>query len=343
MGLMRTVERFIQDLSNWYVRRSRRRFWKSESDSDKNAAYATLYEVLVTLCKTLAPIIPFTTEEMYQNLVAGAVAAAPESVHLTDYPEVDAALIDERLESEVDAVIRVVEMGRAARNATQLKVRQPLARIVVKAPDRVARDGIEKSEAQIKEELNIKALELVDDAAALLTYTVKPDFKALGPKHGKEMGAVAKAVETLEPLEAKARVDAGEKLQVQVGDRSIELLPEEVEFRSEPAEGLYAHEDHDWVVALDVRLTDALVLEGIARDFIRHVASMRKEADFQVDDRINIYLDAEGKVLEAVKAHQDFISTENLARNIEFGYQEKEHNFNVKIAGTETRVSLEKV
>ncbi len=343
LGLMRQVERFIEDLSNWYVRRSRRRFWKSESDVDKNAAYATLYEVLVTLCRTLAPIVPFFTEEIYRNLVRTYDRSAPESIHLTEFPEVVEALIDEQLEREVDAVIRVVAMGRAARNATQLKVRQPLAGMKVAVPDPAAKEGIEKGREQILEELNIKSMELVDDPSTLLTHTVKPNFKVLGPKYGKEMGAIAKALEALDGAGLAERVKANETIAVRVGDRTFELGADEVEIRSEPGEGLFVQEDRDWVVALDVRLTEELILEGIARDFIRLVANMRKEADFQVDDRINIYLEAEGKVLEAVKAHENFIATENLAQNIDHGYQEKDYASTVKIAGEEIRISIEKL
>ncbi|MFH2000367.1 MAG: isoleucine--tRNA ligase [Planctomycetota bacterium] len=342
LAFMRHAERFIEDLSNWYVRRSRRRFWKSESDSDKNAAYATLYEVLTTLCRVLAPIVPFITEEMYQNLVVSADPDAPESVHLTDYPEVNQALVDERLEQEVDAVIKIVEMGRAARNTTQLKVRQPLAGIMVAAPNAVASEGLRKGEAQILEELNIKSIEIVEDPSHLIRYTLKANFKLLGPKYGKEMGAIAKAVEKLDVPETVTLIKSGESVDVEVDGRIITLIAQEIELRSEQRENTFALEDHGWVVALDTNLTDELVLEGVARDFVRQVANFRKEADFNVDDRIRIYVEAEGKVLEAIKTHHDFISAENLATKIEIAFEEKAHCFETKIAGTPVRISLEK-
>jgi isoleucyl-tRNA synthetase len=343
MALMRTVERFIEDLSNWYVRRSRRRFWKSESDTDKNAAYATLYETLVTLTRVLAPIVPFLTEEIYRNLVVNADPGAPESVHLTDYPEVKEDLVDEKLEQEVDAVIKVVEMGRAARNATQLKVRQPLARVIVTAPDKVTRDGVEKGTAQILEELNIKQLKVIDDPGKLVSYSLKANFKTLGPRLGKKMGAVAKAVEALDVKDTVPKIRAGESIDVEADGETVALEAGDVEIRSDQQEGLFAQEDHGWVVALDTRLDDALILEGIARDFIRNVANFRKEAEFKVDDRIRIYVETSGKVLEAVKAHHDFISAENLAVQIEHAFKEMGSAFETRIAGEKVRLSLEKV
>ncbi len=345
MTLMRKMERFIEDLSNWYVRRSRRRFWKSESDSDKNAAYSTLYEVLTTLCRILAPIVPFFTEEMYRNLVFAIDGEAPLSVHLTGFPEADESLIDEQLEQEVDAVIKAVEMGRAARNATQLKVRQPLSRIVVIAPDSASAEGIAKGRDQILEELNIKALETAKCPEELVTYSLKANFKKLGPKYGKEMGSVAKAVEALDAKGTIPLVKAGKSIQVEVGvdGEKVELLPDEVEIRSEHAESMYTVEDHGWVVAIDTKLNHELILEGIARDFIRQVANIRKKAGLDVDDRINIYLDGTGKVLEAVKAHKKFISAENLANRIDTEFRETDNSFEIKIAEEKTRIAIEKV
>ncbi|MHC4945691.1 MAG: isoleucine--tRNA ligase [Planctomycetota bacterium] len=342
MGVMRNLERFIEDLSNWYVRRSRRRFWKSESDTDKNAAYATLYEALTTLVRVLAPVVPFLAEDMYQNLVIGADPEAPESVHLSPFPEAKEELIDERLEQEVDAVIKVVAMGRSGRNSTQLKVRQPLAEITVAAPDKISAEGVKKGETQILDELNIKSLNLVDDAAQLVKYAVKANFKVLGPKYGKDMGSIAKAVEGLDPKETAARVKAGESIEVEAGGKTVLLLSQELEIRTEQSEDTFSLEDHGWVVSLNTHLTEDLVLEGIARDFIRQVANFRKEADFKVDDRIHIYLETTGKVLDAVKKHGDFISAENLAQKIEHGFQEKQHAFETKIAGEKVRIALEK-
>ncbi len=342
-NLMRTVERFIEDLSNWYVRRSRRRFWKSESDQDKQGAYATLYEVMTTFCRVLAPVAPFLTEEIYQNIVRRADPEAPESIHLTEFPQVDEALRDERLEAEVDAVIRCVELGRSVRNASKLKVRQPLSRMIVAAPDKVARAGVGNGTEQIREELNVKAVELVDDASNLVSWSVKPNFRLLGPKLGKEMNAVAGAVAALDPAATAAAVQAGESVDVTVDGRTITLEPEEMEVMSNEAEGFAVVEDHGWVVALDTVLTDELKLEGVARDFIRHVASCRKEADFKVDDRIRISLDAPDAIVEAVKAHESFIKTENLAVEIGFELREMEYSTEVKLAGEKMKLSLERV
>jgi len=341
-ALMRQAERFIDDLSNWYVRRSRRRFWKSESDVDKQGAYATLHEVLVTLCKVMAPVIPFMSEEIYRNLVYGPDRSAPESIHLTAYPQVDAALEDDRLVQEVDAVIHCVAMGRSVRNSTQLKVRQPLSRMIVVPQDEVARSGVEKGTEQIMEELNVKSVELMDDAGDLISNTVKPNFKVLGPKYGPQMKAVAAAVGQLDPAAAVAAVKAGQNLEIEVDGQAVELLPEELEVQSHQTEGFAALEDHGWVVALDTQLTEDLVMEGLARDFIRHIATCRKEADFNVDDRITIYLDlpADGQVVKAISAHEAFIRNENLASAIERDYVDKEYSKEIKLAGERIKISI---
>jgi len=341
-ALMRTAERYIDDLSNWYVRRSRRRFWKSGNDADKQAAYATLYEVLITLCRTMAPVIPFVTEEIYQNIVCGVDPEAPESVHLTGFPEADEALCDEALEQEIDAVIRAVELGRSVRNTAQLKVRQPLARMVVAAPGKAAHRGVEKGIDQIKEELNLKEVEVRESAEDLVSLSVKPNFKALGPKYGKEMNKVAAAVAGLDPAEAAAAVRAGESIEVDLDGSAAELLPGELEVCSDAAEGFAAIEDRGWVVALDTTLTEELVLEGTARDFIRHVANCRKEADFKVDDRIAIFVGASGRPLDAVKIHENFIKTENLALEISYDFEEKEFSKEIKLAGEKVRISIER-
>ena len=341
-ALMRTAERFIDDLSNWYVRRSRRRFWKSESDSDKRAAYATLHEVLVTLTRALAPIIPFVTEDIYRNLVVGPDESAPESVHLTDYPQVDGSLRDEALEKEVDAVIKCVALARSVRNTTQLKVRQPLARMIVVAPDSAARVGVEKGVDQIREELNVKVVELKESAEDLVSFSVKPNFKVLGPKYGKEMGLIAAGLARVDLAAAAAAVRAGESVDVVVGEGTIVLLPEEIEVVSKQAEGIAAVEDHGGRVDLDTQLTDELILEGVARDFVRQVANCRKDADFQVDDRIRIWFDATGKVLEAVNVHEEFIKAENLALEITRGFEEREFTKEIKLAGEKFRLSIER-
>ena len=287
--------------------------------------------------------MPFLTEEIYQNIVRGADPDAPESVHLTAYPRGGRGARRRALEQEMDAVIRWWSMGRAARNATQLKVRQPLARMLVAAPDKVSREGVEKGSDQIIEELNIKALEIIDDPAGLVTYSLKANFKTLGPKLGKKMGVVAKAVEALDVNDTVPKIKAGEALSLEAGGETLALDPGDVEIRSEQQEGLFAQEDHGWVVALDTRLDEKLILEGIARDFIRDVANFRKEADFKVDDRIHIYVETSGKVLEAVKAHHDFISAENLAVRIEHTFQDSGHAFETKIAGEKVRLALEKL
>jgi len=242
------AERFVEDLSNWYVRRSRRRFWKSTSDEDKAAAYRTLHQALVTLVKLLAPIIPFTCEEMYQNLVREIDPQAPESVHLCDYPEPVEAYQDDKLVEDMQVVMEVTRLGHAARNQRQVKVRQPLAELVVFAPEERTRAAIHDFEQEILEELNIKKLSMVADGSAL---------------------------------------SLGEHLEVAEG-RAL-------------------------AVAIDVRLDEDLRREGIMRDVVRRVQNMRKQARFQVQDRIVLFYQTEGLVGEALAQHLDYLKAETLA------------------------------
>ncbi|HST05138.1 MAG TPA: isoleucine--tRNA ligase [Chloroflexia bacterium] len=328
-SVCRRVEGFVDDLSNWYVRRSRRRFWKSESDSDKLAAYSTLYEVLLTLTKMIAPMMPFLAEEIYQNLVKsdGRNPDAPESVHHCAYPEADESLIDRELLADVSMTQRLVSLGRAARNKASVKVRQPLSEIMVRLPNRGDEESLARTVTQILEELNVKKLTVTNQIGDLITYSIKPNFAVMGPKYGKKMGAIREALGKLDPAEVAAQVETGTGVSVGLADgETLELQPDELLVETREREGFAVAQEGGLVVALDTELDDALLQEGMARDFVRIINDMRKSADFSVSDRIATYYtlqgpdDANRKLVEgALSTFADYIKTETLTKDLQVG------------------------
>ena len=330
-GATLVVEPFLEDLTNWYVRRSRRRFWKSERDADKNAAYATLYHVLMVLCRLLAPFTPFVTEAMYQNLARSVDADAPESVHHTDWPQADPAAVDEDLLTRMALVRQVVTLGHSARNSRNVKLRQPLARALVHLE---AGGGTLDGElvALVQDELNVKQVTFVDDVSDLVTYRLLPDNKVLGPRFGKRFPAVRAALAAQDPLAAVKRLRAGLPLRLELvlsadgasvaegtEGEEVELAAEEVLVREEPREGLAVASERGVTVAIAVVLTPDLVAEGLAREMVRRVQNLRKEADLNLDDRIATTYEAEGALDEAVAAWRDFIAAETLSVELRAG------------------------
>ncbi|MCX7839706.1 MAG: class I tRNA ligase family protein [Anaerolineae bacterium] len=306
------IEAFVDDLSNWYVRRSRRRFWKSEADADKNAAYATLYEVLVTLTKLLAPFIPFLAEAMYQNLVRSVDANAPESVHHCDFPRADASLLDTNILAEMDAARKVVNLGHSVRAENNLKVRQPLARVLVVAPYE-QRARLAQMSTLIADELNVKTLQLVENEAQLVTYKLLPDNRVLGPKFGKMFPQVRAALGATDPYAAVATLRAGKNLALDVDGQRVELAPSEVLITPQPKSGFAVKADGEYVVALDTNVTPELKAEGLAREFVRRVQDLRKSAEFDIADHIRLYYTATPTLANAIEAHRAYIMGETLA------------------------------
>jgi len=336
------VDSFVDDLSNWYVRLNRRRFWKSESDEDKQCAYSTLYEVLVTLCKLLAPVMPFLAEEMYQNLVRSVSSDKPESVHLCDWPVADKSKIDRKLIEETDAVMKIVRLGRSARNAAAMKVRQPLAMLTVKPASQAEREAIEQNEKLILDELNIKALSLVEDASSLVRHTVKPNFALLGAKYGKLMPKIQAALTVANGDDIAAKVMTGDAIELDMDGESIRLLPDELLVETITPDNLSCVEEAGTVVAVDTTLTDELVIEGLVRDLVRHIQNLRKEMGFNVDDRITIEYLAEGRMREAIQAHGDYIRQETLANDLT-ETRDGDSFHAVKVSGEQIRLRLSRV
>ncbi|MGQ9584118.1 MAG: isoleucine--tRNA ligase [Anaerolineae bacterium] len=288
-GAARPIEKFVDNLSNWYVRRSRRRFWKSEADADKAAAYQTLYECLVTLCKLLAPFTPFVADAMYQNLVLSVYPDAPDSVHLTDFPLANKEECDPQLIADTQLAMRVVGLGRSARNQAGIKVRQPLARVWVKPRSPEDGQSLVRLKDQILDELNVKDMELADDATTLVEYRVSAVPSLVGRRLGALFPKARAALAALSPSEVAARVGTGEPVELTVEGQKVRLTPEEVQVEMHPREGFAVAEEAGCLVALDTRLTDELIQEGRAREVVRQIQTLRKEAGFRIEDRIVTY------------------------------------------------------
>jgi isoleucyl-tRNA synthetase len=317
------IQSLLEDLTNWYVRRSRRRFWRSEHDADKEAAYATLYHIMTSLVRLLAPITPFATEVIYQNLVREGQSLelsgqVPESVHHCKWPEVDKSAIDQTLLDQMGLARQIASLGLAARSSANLKVRQPLARVLVHTGKSTALS--EELTAIVVDELNVKALEFVSDAGELVAYKALPNLKLLGPKLGKQMPAVRKAIAETDAYQLKAKIDAGETILLHVDGQEIELTADEILIDTEPAEGLAVVADKIVTVGVDVIITEALATEGMARELVRHIQNMRKEADFDISDKITLYYQIDesgGKIGQVFQEWADYIKTETLATKIE--------------------------
>lgn len=316
LGATRPIETFVDQLSNWYLRRSRRRFWKSESDLDKQAAYATLYEALVTVAKLLAPAMPFLADALYQNLVCSVDGKAPESVHLADWPAYQPAVIDEGLNREMTLIMRLASLGHAARNKANRKVRQPLAEVAFSVRGLEERAILEKYTDLLEDELNVKRVRSLDAAGEAVAYQLNPLPKQLGQKYGSRFPAIRQAIGSLDPESSAQMLLAGKPLTVVVNGETLEILPEEVEVRAQARAGFAVASEGAYLAALVTDLTPELVKEGLAREFVRRVQDLRKQADFDIADRIRLYFIGSKRVEEAVEAFRDYIMNETLARQI---------------------------
>lgn len=316
-GAARTLEDFVDDLSNWYVRRSRERYWKSEMDNDKIAAYLTLYEALVDFIKLSAPFVPFITEELYQNLVKLPYPETPESIHLCDYPEVAEELIDKTLEHKMVLARKIVELGRAARNKGKVKNRQPLRKIMVQLRNPDDEALLSDLSDVIKEELNIKDIEYIHVAEEYFTYSVKPRFDLLGPKYGKLMSAIAKEISKAKAIDLinKAR-EEGEVI-LDVSGEKIAISANELDVRAQDKEGFCAEGEGGYYVVLDTTVTYELMLEGIAREMTSKIQNMRKDAGFEVEDKIHLYYMGDDTIDEVMEKFGRDIQTDTLALSVE--------------------------
>ncbi len=321
-GATRPIQTFIDNLSNWYLRLSRRRFWKSESDSDKLAAYATLYECLVTVSRLLAPTMPFVADTIYRNLVLSVDANAAPSVHLTFFPEADTTLINQPLIAEMRLAQRLVSLGRAARENVNIGVRQPLASASFAVRDHAEAATVQRLEDLISSELNVKQVSVLLDAGSAVEYKLNPLPSVLGKKFGKDFPRVQKHLREGDANAVRGYAEAllrAENVTVSFEDADFEVTPDEVEVKRIPKEGYTVAEDSGYVAALDVRLTDELVMEGMAREVVRRVQTLRREADFDISDQIEICYVASDKLAKAVVQFADYIQAETLATILQTG------------------------
>ncbi len=314
------LEALLDDLSNWYVRRSRRRFWKSEADADKNAAYRTLYQVMVKFIRLLAPFIPFTTEVMYQNLVRSVDENAPLSVHHTLYPEADAESLDRRLLDKMGLAITAASLGRSARSSEDIKLRQPLAKARINVGSQQAQADLQELADVLAEEINVKEIEVVSEVGELVNYKLMPNNRVLGPKFGSDFPKVRQALMDLDPAEAARTLQAGESLTLEVAGETVTLGEDDVLVQTESRGGTAVASDKGVTVAVDTELTPALVQEGYARDVVRQVNNMRKDAGLEISDRIELsYQGANGDVAAALSNFADYVQQETLTVNLQAG------------------------
>ncbi len=323
----RALQDFVDDMSNWYVRRSRERFWAKGMEQDKINAYMTLYTALVTVAKAAAPMTPFMTEDIYQNLVRGLDANAPESIHLCDFPTYDASMVDAELEANMDEVLKLVVMGRACRNAANIKNRQPIGKMFVKSEVTLP----EFYQEIVEEELNVKTLEFTDDVRAFTSYTFKPQLKTVGPKYGKLLGGIRGALDSLDGNAAMDEVNATGMLKLDINGQEVVLLKEDLLIDMAQMEGYVSESDNSATVVLDTNLTEELLEEGFVRELISKIQTMRKEADFEVTDKIQVSYVGTEKAETLFAKYADAIGEEVLATAVEkkapIGYT-KEWNVN---------------
>ena len=346
MSVVKNTESFWEDLSNWYLRRSRRRFWKSESDTDKAAAYYTLYHTLCTLCKALAPVLPFSMEYIYQNLVRSVNPKAPTSIHLNDYPAADPAKIDNELVEDMATVMRVCTLGHAARDEAATKVRQPLARLLVFSKDAKVMRGVNRFRTIITDELNVKQIQFManeTEAADLYHYEVKPDLKLLGPKYGKKLKDIKESLAKLNSHEVNRLVSQSKPVPLPLPDETILLEATEILVAKHSKPGYAATNDKDLFVALDLTLTEELKQEGIARDLVRMIQEMRKSANFQVSDRINVGYETDSKLVkEAIVRFSAYVQEETLAASLDVK-SEGEAKQEVKLGNESVVVTISRI
>ncbi|MEX1104081.1 MAG: DUF5915 domain-containing protein, partial [Dehalococcoidia bacterium] len=313
----RAIDAFVDDLSNWYVRRSRRRFWRgvSANDEDKQSAYHTLYTALVTLSKLLAPFTPFIAEEMYQNLVRSLDPDAPMSVHLVMWPEPDRGRIDESLNAETQLVKRISSLGRAARAKAQIKVRQPVAEVVVKTRTAEESAALRKNEQLVLEELNAKSLRVIEDETAIVSYDVKPNLPVLGRKYGSSVAAIREGLAALPPADVAEAVRRGRNLSV----AGHELEPEDILLQAKDTQGYAAAQEAGYTAAVSTVITPELADEGLGREIVRRLQDMRREAGFELADRITTWYLGDGDVARVFGSHGDYIRGETLSTEIVAG------------------------
>ena len=323
----RALQEFVDEMSNWYVRRSRERFWAKGMEQDKINAYMTLYHALVTIAKTAAPMIPFMTEDIYQNLVRSVDKDAPESIHLCDFPTVNEAWIDKDLEADMKELLEIVVLGRACRNTANIKNRQPIGTMYVKAEKKMS----EFYTDIIADELNVKEVKFADDVESFISYSFKPQLRTVGPKYGKLLGGIRQALTDINGTAAMNELRTNGVLKLDINGNNVELTEEDLLIETAQTEGYVSESDGETSVVLDTNLTPELIEEGFVREIISKIQTMRKEAGFEVMDKIVVYAHGNDKIQDVMKVHEDEIKSEVLADEMVLGETDgyvKEWNIN---------------
>ena len=323
----RALQEFVDEMSNWYVRRSRERFWAKGMEQDKINAYMTLYHALVTIAKTAAPMIPFMTEDIYQNLVRSVDKDAPESIHLCDFPIVNEAWIDKDLEADMKELLEIVVLGRACRNTANIKNRQPIGTMYVKAEKKMS----EFYTDIIADELNVKEVKFADDVESFISYSFKPQLRTVGPKYGKLLGGIRQALTDINGTAAMNELRTNGVLKLDINGNDVELTEEDLLIETAQTEGYVSESDGETSVVLDTNLTPELIEEGFVREIISKIQTMRKEAGFEVMDKIVVYAHGNDKIQDVMKTHEDEIKSEVLADEMVLGETDgyvKEWNIN---------------
>ncbi len=337
----RKIQAFVDDLSNWYVRRSRRRFWKSEEDEDKISAYRTLFDCLLALSKLCAPYTPFLSEEIYQNLSNGT---GKQSVHLEDFPIADNNLIDGDLSYKMDIARRVVGLGRTIRNKVNIKIRQPVQNIkIYYEQDGKITEAIKHFRGVIKEELNIKEIDFTDDMDELVSYEIKPNLKLVGPKYGAMVPKIKDKLETMNQAKIASMVGNNKRVSMIIGGKQIELEPEEVLVETKSKEGFGIESDGTFTIGLPTEIPDNLIEEGFSRELVHQIQNLRKEAGFDIENTINTYIICGSKQKKIIDRFRDYIKKETLSEKLEFEEKEEMFTRSVKVNDSNVKISIEVV
>jgi len=338
--MMEEATRLLDDLSNWYIRRNRRRFWKSENDADKAAAYSTLYHVLVSFVKVIAPIVPFVSEKIYCNLMSGNSGGSLDSVHLCDFPDINPRDIDENLLIEIDVLIQIVSLSRSARNKANIKIRQPLSELALFANDDIQKIA-KNNKTEILEELNIKTLNFVEKESDLLQYNIKPDFPRLGQKYGKDIKRITTYLKSADSQVLVQKVKKMNSVFVPGKDGDIEILSEELILEEVSVNNYAVSSGKNFSVGINTEISESLKQEGLVRDLIRQVQNLRKDSGLKVEDRIEIEINGSEELNQAVVSYESYFMNEVLGVKLEMGANiTLKYNNSVKIAGEKTIIGI---
>ena len=337
--LMKESSIILDNLSNWYVRRNRRRFWKSENDNDKNAAYLTLHNTLITYIKVMAPVIPFITEEIYSNIKNHEDC---ESIHLSSFPKYDKNKTNFNLIKEIDDVISIVNLSRSLRNKANIKIRQPLPSIYIYSDQKVIR-SIEKNKDQIKDELNIKDIQIVNKITDILDYKIKPNFSLLSSKHGKNMGKIVSLINKEDHNKLVVEIKKNKEFNINLNGKNIQVLDEEILIEEIAKNDLYINSNREITVGLDIKINEELEMEGIVRDLIRHVQDFRKKSNLEIHDRILFSILCSKKVLNSIEKFKNYFANETLTSLIMDDFENMTYRTEFNLNQENIKIGISKI